>query len=172
MTDRRILKTRMAIESSFKKLIQTTDLDHLTIKMICDEANIGRKTFYLHFTDKYELMDQFLNQYLAELFEVCKDLNADNVQEKTQIWIDFFEQNRIFFKNIFQSNQSYLFRSKFNVFTKKSLLNKQMNLDKTTISFICFGIDGLMEEIVVSDEPIDKDLAEKIALIFLKFYQP
>ncbi|USS85480.1 TetR/AcrR family transcriptional regulator [Fructilactobacillus myrtifloralis] len=170
-TDRRILKTQAAIAASFKHLLETNDLEHITIKMICDEANIGRKTFYLHFSDKYELMDQFLNHYLEELFAACQDLEMNNVEAKARIWVNFFQENQVFFSSLFQSSASYLFRKKFYEFTRKSLMDKDLKLDPTEVDFIDYGIDGLMEEVVVENKFADlPQLAHKIAEILLKFY--
>ncbi|USS86440.1 TetR/AcrR family transcriptional regulator [Fructilactobacillus cliffordii] len=169
-TDRRVIKTRTAIASSFKRLLERNDLEDITIKMICDEANIGRKTFYLHFSDKYELMDQFLNAYLEQLFAACQDLNPNQLEAKTLIWLEFFQTNQRFFANLFRSSSSYLFRQKFYEFTRKSLLNKNLQLDPIELEFIDYGIDGLMEAIVVKND-FDNlpELAKKIAQILLKF---
>ncbi|USS87303.1 TetR/AcrR family transcriptional regulator [Fructilactobacillus hinvesii] len=170
-TDRRVVKTRTAIASSFKRLLESTDLENITIKMICDEANIGRKTFYLHFADKYELMDQFLNFHLKHLFAACQGLQPDNVEGKALIWLQFFQENQHFFASLFKSSSSYLFRKKFNDFTRQSLIDKNLDLDSTEVDFIDYGIDGLMEELVVENNFTDLPvLAHRIATILMKFY--
>ena len=51
--DRRIIKTRRAINQAFADLILTNEIDDITITMITEEADIGRKTFYLHYFDKH-----------------------------------------------------------------------------------------------------------------------
>ena len=47
--DRRVLKTRQAIEEALASLILKTDYDKITVSALAKEANINRKTFYLHY---------------------------------------------------------------------------------------------------------------------------
>ena len=44
--DRRVLKTRQAIEEALASLILKTDYDKITVSALAKEANINRKTFY------------------------------------------------------------------------------------------------------------------------------
>ena len=47
-----------ALQESFKNLILTHSFDKITIKMITDAAGFIRPTFYNHFADKYEVLDE------------------------------------------------------------------------------------------------------------------
>ena len=46
--DRRIIKTKQAIESAYFRLLQANPGKRISITSIAKEANIDRKTFYLH----------------------------------------------------------------------------------------------------------------------------
>ena len=46
--DRRVLKTRAAIKAALDKLVKEQGMDKLTVSALAREANIDRKTFYLH----------------------------------------------------------------------------------------------------------------------------
>ena len=52
--DRRILRTRQSILQAYKTLLQEKRVS-ITVQKICELANIGRSTFYIHFADKEEL---------------------------------------------------------------------------------------------------------------------
>ncbi|MEG2688631.1 MAG: TetR/AcrR family transcriptional regulator, partial [Clostridia bacterium] len=54
--DRRIKKTKTAIISATVSLLTATPINKLTVKEICDSANISRSTFYLHFYDAYDVI--------------------------------------------------------------------------------------------------------------------
>lgn len=56
--------TDRAIAESFKKLVQTTPIDKITIKEITDSAGVIRPTFYNHFQDKYELLEWIIKEEL------------------------------------------------------------------------------------------------------------
>ena len=49
--------TKVLIVESFRKLMLEHSFDKITIKMITDEANLIRPSFYNHFADKYELLE-------------------------------------------------------------------------------------------------------------------
>lgn len=46
MTDRRKRKTQQAVQTAFAKLISTKDIKDITIKELCEEADINKSTFY------------------------------------------------------------------------------------------------------------------------------
>lgn len=69
--DRRVRKTREAIIEAFVGLMAEKDFEHITINEIADRANVNRGTVYLHYMDKFDLLDQCIDTHLAKLFEDC-----------------------------------------------------------------------------------------------------
>ncbi len=51
-TDRRVQRTRDLLQKAFIDLLGERGYDAITIQDIADRANIGRTTFYLHYTSK------------------------------------------------------------------------------------------------------------------------
>jgi len=49
MTDRRVVRTNQALRKAFRKLAQQYRFREITVQQLTAEANINRKTFYLHF---------------------------------------------------------------------------------------------------------------------------
>jgi len=64
-SDRRIEKTKTAVYQALNELMQKKKYPNITIQEIIDRANIGRTTFYSHFTDK----DDLLSSYIETIFE-------------------------------------------------------------------------------------------------------
>lgn len=54
--DRRVIKTEIAIKEAFVKLAAERDFRKITISALAAEANIDRKTFYLHYPSIEALM--------------------------------------------------------------------------------------------------------------------
>jgi len=54
-TDRRIARSRTTLQHALKSLILKKGYEAITIKDICEEANVGRSTFYAHYTSKDDL---------------------------------------------------------------------------------------------------------------------
>lgn len=55
MTDRRVQRTRELLQNAMIDLIRERGYDAITIQDIVHRANVGRTTFYLHFSSKEEL---------------------------------------------------------------------------------------------------------------------
>ena len=53
--DRRSARTRTMLQHAFLSLIRQKRYEAITIKDICDAADVGRSTFYAHYTSKDDL---------------------------------------------------------------------------------------------------------------------
>lgn len=53
--DRRVERTREALQKALMEIIAERGYDSITIQDIVDRANLGRTTFYLHYNSKDEL---------------------------------------------------------------------------------------------------------------------
>ena len=71
--DRRISKTRRAIADAFEKLIVETDFDKITVSALAREANINRKTFYLHYSSVEDLLDSMAKEHARETVQALAD---------------------------------------------------------------------------------------------------
>ena len=59
--DRRVLKTRTALRLALLSLMTEKGWDDVSVQDICDRANIGRSTFYIHFQSKEQLLEAGLS---------------------------------------------------------------------------------------------------------------
>ena len=53
--DRRVPRTRALLQHALHSLLRKKDYETITIKDICAAANVGRSTFYVHYTSKDDL---------------------------------------------------------------------------------------------------------------------
>jgi len=53
--DARVRKTRDALGDALVELMQEKPFDSITVQDVLDRANVGRSTFYSHFSDKEDL---------------------------------------------------------------------------------------------------------------------
>jgi len=61
--DRRIQKTRKALRDALHSLVLDRGYDDLSVQDITDKANLGRATFYLHYREKDELLEDLLREF-------------------------------------------------------------------------------------------------------------
>src|SRR6266852_6576623 len=67
--DRRSLRTKGMLQHALNSLIQKKDYEAITIKDICDAANVGRSTFYAHYTSKDDLKRKGFDKLRKELVD-------------------------------------------------------------------------------------------------------
>lgn len=65
--DLRVKKTKRAIRQAFERLLMTRPLSKITVTELAKEAEINKATFYLHYTDIYDLYTQSLSEHLQML---------------------------------------------------------------------------------------------------------
>lgn len=64
--DRRIAKTKKILHESLLELLDYKSMNHITIKELCDAANINRNTFYYHFNSIDDLLLEIINNFKDE----------------------------------------------------------------------------------------------------------
>ena len=74
--DRRVLRTRAMMQDALISLILQKDYREITIKEIIEEANVGRSTFYAHYTSKDDLLLGGFKQLRSLLIEHQKQALA------------------------------------------------------------------------------------------------
>jgi len=79
-TDPRILRTRKLIVDSFENLTQTKSFNDISVTDITREAMINRATFYNHFLDKYDLLEQMIAERLKTNLN-CSDQSTESSLE-------------------------------------------------------------------------------------------
>lgn len=73
--DLRVIKTKNNIRSAFIDLLSEKDFHSITVQNILDKAMINRSTFYAHYLDKYDLLEQIANDFINTFREDTKKRN-------------------------------------------------------------------------------------------------
>jgi AcrR family transcriptional regulator len=76
-TDLRYIRTQKKIKKAFFELMDTIGLEEITVKNLTKKAAINRTTFYLHYNDKYDLLDQIENDILEGLKSIVTSIPYD-----------------------------------------------------------------------------------------------
>lgn len=98
-TDLRIIRTKKSIKKAFFDLLKKKNYNKITIQDIAEEAVINRNTFYLHYLDKDDLLDQLSNECLNKFKESMKSSNnIDTINDLR--YDDFYELNKKVFETI------------------------------------------------------------------------
>jgi AcrR family transcriptional regulator len=113
-TDRRVERTRELLQKALIELIGEGGYDAITIQDIVDRANIGRTTFYLHYTGKDELFMSCHEAIVSE-FQIGphhpltrEELLANEAPQGMKYAYRHLEDKRPLFYSIFQGKDSFL----------------------------------------------------------------
>ncbi|MBZ0098941.1 MAG: TetR/AcrR family transcriptional regulator, partial [Taibaiella sp.] len=102
-TDGRVRYTRMVIRDSLLKLLAEKPIQKITVKEICDLAEINRATFYTHYRDPYDLLEQIENELFENMAATVKTEQSDpnNLTRKV---FRVIEENADLCKVLFSEN--------------------------------------------------------------------
>jgi AcrR family transcriptional regulator len=65
--DRRIQRTHQLLRQAFIEIMREKGFAAMSIRDITERANVNRGTFYIHFTDKYMLLDEVVRDNFQQL---------------------------------------------------------------------------------------------------------
>ncbi len=156
-TDRRKRKSQEAIKKALVELITVKKFDQITIQDISDKADVGRRTFYLHYMDKFDLLDQLIEEQMQEMRQLCDSSEKDaDYKEMGLLWFQYFENHSLFFSAMLTNKGSSFFRSRLLEFFLQELKStdvqnpekphpKTANPDEVDIQFLGAAIVGIVE---------------------------
>ncbi|HJV46490.1 MAG TPA: TetR/AcrR family transcriptional regulator [Bacillota bacterium] len=65
--DPRVKRSRRYLQEALVSLIEEKGFDSITVLDLTKRADLNRATFYLHFRDKYDLLEQSMDEMLEQL---------------------------------------------------------------------------------------------------------
>ncbi|MEI0740214.1 TetR/AcrR family transcriptional regulator [Paenibacillus sp. JTLBN-2024] len=78
--DPRVIRTQRLLKNALFDLLEEQNYEQVTVQDIADRATVKRATFYLHYNDKQDLVNQCIDELLAELSESIRNSNDDPIQ--------------------------------------------------------------------------------------------
>lgn len=112
--NQRVKLTRRLLKDSIVELMHTKPINKITIKEICENAEINRSTFYLYYTDQYALLseieDELLQQAIKHLEKISTE--TDSVSY-LQILLEYIQENADIFKTLLCQPDNRSFQQKF-----------------------------------------------------------
>lgn len=95
--DKRSLRTKSTLKKNLAKMMLTQNINDITIKELVILAGINRSTFYLHYTDIFDLLQEMENDILSQIKVVLDSyptLTREGSYSFVTDLISVFESNR------------------------------------------------------------------------------
>ncbi|MEC0230624.1 TetR/AcrR family transcriptional regulator [Paenibacillus alba] len=140
--DPRVLRTRQLIRDAFIELLQEFELEKITVNRIAERATINRVTFYLHYRDISDMIEQLADDMINEIHAILKEA-PDPPDFNIEILIKMLEHiegNSKFYKVLLASKRIPVFTerlmkliadfmsSRINKLEESSTLNVQKDI--------------------------------------------
>ena len=145
-TDLRIQKTKKSIINAFIELRSKKSLEKISIKELCEKAQINKSTFYSHFADIYDLSDsledELLQSIIRDLPETIKVVTEPEEFIKRLTFSLTSHQSLL--KILFADNRKGLFIIKLNNTLKFLIFQKYPEYKgdfkiNTLLSYLIYG---------------------------------
>ncbi|WP_455544061.1 TetR/AcrR family transcriptional regulator [Intestinibacter sp.] len=147
--DRRTQYTKNVIKEAVVELSKKKAFDKITVTEVCKVADINRGTFYLHYLDLYNVVDEILDEVLENTSSIFEHLNIQKEKEVdrcTYPLCKMFQENKkyesIFFNDFLTSYiiNKIVEKSKDNFITEiKNLSNVT---DEVAYAILVFQMNG------------------------------
>ena len=74
----------MQLRQGLARLMQKKSIKEITVKELVDEVDINRSTFYLHYTDIYQMLEKIEEEAMADIREAMEGC-PDDCTEREKI---------------------------------------------------------------------------------------
>lgn len=108
--DPRAIRSKQTFKKALLSLLNEETPPHqITVQRIADRAELNRATFYLHFQDVDDLMDQMSNDFFDDLSKKLDPLAHDEIKEDREqftLFLDHIYTNRRLISVLFEHKGS------------------------------------------------------------------
>lgn len=169
--DRRVKYSLMVIKESFIQLLKQKPISKITVKEICDTADINRATFYAHYTDQYDLLHRIEQELIGGVNQYLKghDLNviSEAPVEMLEKILNYIKGNAELFLLLLNSRGDIRFRQEVTEIIGQQHFSS-MNADKEISGYIfLFFANGAIGVILKwLEDGMKKPAREMAELIF------
>ena len=175
-----VKKTKKTFEESLAALAKEYPLNKITVKALCEKAELSRNAFYFHYKDIYDLVEEIENGVLNEVCGYLDDFREMGFPKNVLATIEsmvflLYERKDISlmlldtsFSSTFVPKLGEIF-SDFNFEYYKAFhkTNKRATYD-LFYTFISSGFYGMVREWLLSDDPIPVDRFVSLTYIMIK----
>lgn len=119
--DRRVARTKKDLKNAFLSLLETTtDIKQISITDIVEKADYNRTTFYVHYSDKYDLLEDIsqdtINGFLhafREPYQTDQEIQLNKLPLTAIRIFNYIKENSNLFSTLFSNPIFVAFPKKF-----------------------------------------------------------
>lgn len=180
--DKRILKTKKILKETLISMLEKIPFEKITVKEICEKSSTSRITFYNHYHDKYDLMDDVSKDMLTiaqkeySKLQLKNNINRDPAVSYCNFLeciLNIYYRNFNFFSHTGIHENPYLnfcfykyILEYLEIHTqKRSSAMKPKYGVKKIAAFLCYGVWGFINEGLKEKCSLEKIKAESLQIL-------
>ena len=158
--DARIYKTEKKIKMSFLNILQKKELNDITVSELCRECNIHRKTFYAHYRNTSEIIEDLQSEAINGLCSLLDNVLSGSINNLDELFnevntylLDNFEIYHLLAKTLLLSEFLKQLGEKFTLIISKTFSEKNISdYDRYSYYFLSAGISSLYSKWLINPE--------------------
>ncbi len=168
--NRRTQITKMLLKTSLVELMHEKPISRITIKEICNQADLNRSTFYLHYPDQFALLEDIEKEIIQITFEHLQNVgpNLDTISY-IETFLAYVKKNADIFETLLCHQETVNFQGLFMTKILEQLkVNLSFNCSKEIANYIySFLLHGCIHIIIDwINHGFDISVADVSQLIF------
>ena len=147
--DRRARMTREILKQSLIELMKTKHIHDISIKKLCETADINRSTFYHHYDSQFDLFNDILNDIGYDIIEIVRSHHKEDEWMK-KILCDSFtylENNRETILVILSENSGFSIGERLTSYVERFVntsLETSSEIAKYSVQFAVAGMTSVV----------------------------
>ena len=172
--DRRVSMTKRMLKETLTEMLREMDIYHISIRDLCQRADINRSTFYKYYGNQFDLLADMENDLLVFLSKTIAEF-ADNPGKIIENSCRYMEQHLEFGRLIVNNNVDPLFPQKlFSLAAIREVSLQEFSglQDESSMEYLYNYVTyGAYRIICVWLNKEQREPPEKIADLLIRFIQ-
>ena len=172
---RRTQMTKHLFRKALIELLQEKPLHKITIKEICEQADLNRATFYLHYSDQSDLFNEIIALFEEDIKENIKKLTGEG--DKIVLmskYLDYVKDNSVLYRMLMSDDtvagtKTTIIRDVISELRAEMPVYGNARENRYIYTYMIEGICGVIQSWIDHDfDMTSKDLSKLIDNLYIR----
>lgn len=161
------LRSKNWLEEALLALLEEKKYESITIKEICEKADLSRQTFYQIFESKEEILSYHFSILFEEFAQGLAEMEIHTVFDISRQFFLFFYKHRDFVEILIVNHLTYMLDEQFKIYLNKIDVFRHAVSDASHVDYITAYVVGALTQILLHwfEQGFDLSVDELSALI-------
>ncbi len=147
MSDRRTALSKKMMKEALIELMKTRPIYTVSIKKICEQADVNRTTFYRYYNSQFDLLNEITGEITADITEIIESVpdTKNKLRRTLEGVLTYFEENRETCLVLLSENSNLNIGEMFSKIVRGFMSGgKEDNLINYCVQFISAGLTSII----------------------------